>query len=203
MSGATIPERLGAGLFRLRSWTPLPLLTLGLILARPTVGSVLAGLALTITGEAIRMASVAHIGSRSRTRSGDVGMLVTTGPYARCRNPLYLGNVLLAAGLALGVGVPALAAVTVGVVALQYVFIVAWEESRLARVHGQAYGTYVTAVPRFLPRPGRRGAPPAAPETTSQNRRWSAVLRSERGTLLVHLAAWTAVIAVGAVRGTL
>ena len=190
--------RLGAALFRVRGWSPVPLLLVGLALARPGWGPFHAGLALAVTGEAIRMAAVAHIGARSRTRGAAVGPLVTRGPFAHCRNPLYLGNLLMAAGLALGTGIPALAALTALLVGLQYRAIVAWEERQLEAAHGESYRTYRRAVPRFLPRPGRRGAGEAGLRVP-----WPRVLRAERGTLAVHVCGWTALAAVGWFRGTL
>lgn len=179
--------RTGGALFRVRSWTPVPLLVAALALARPSPGTLVAGLALAVVGEAIRMASVAHIGARSRTRGGGVGPLITRGPFAHCRNPLYLGNLLMAAGLALGTGVPALPGLTVVLVGAQYRAIVAWEERQLEAAHGDAYRAYCAAVPRFLPRRARpsNGVPGLrAP--------WSRVLRAERSTLAVHVLAWAA-----------
>lgn len=198
---STLLARPGAVLFRHRGWTPVPLFLAALVLARPTPGTLLAGLVVALTGEAVRMSAVAHIGSRSRTRSSGVGTLVTTGPFARCRNPLYLGNTLMAAGLAFGTGVPALPAATVLLVGLQYAAIVAWEEGQLARTHGAAYREYCAAVPRFYPRIRRRSSSPLPADHPPVS--WTSVLRSERGTLAVHCLAWAAVAGVGIWRGTL
>ena len=62
-------------------------------LARPRPWSLLAGLALGLVGEAIRIWASGHI---EKTR-----VLATGGPYAHTRNPLYLGSTLMAAGIAL------------------------------------------------------------------------------------------------------
>jgi protein-S-isoprenylcysteine O-methyltransferase Ste14 len=190
--------RLGGALFRVRSWTPVPLLVGALAVARPAAGTLIAGLALAVVGEAIRMAAVAHIGARSRTRGDGVGPLVTHGPFAHCRNPLYLGNLLMAAGLALGTGVPALAALTVVLVGAQYRAIVAWEERQLVGAHGEAYRAYCAAVPRFLP----WRAPPST-VVPGLRAPWTRVLRAERSTLVVHLLSWAALAGIGLLRGSL
>ncbi len=44
------------------------------------------------------MWAVSHIGAHSRGRSLRAPVLVTSGPYALLRHPLYAGNLLLCAG---------------------------------------------------------------------------------------------------------
>jgi protein-S-isoprenylcysteine O-methyltransferase Ste14 len=103
--------------------------------------------------------------------------LQAVGAYARCRNPLYVGNLLLWTGVAVlqGGAWPFVVPLLVGG---YYHLIVLWEEARLAAVHGGAYEAYRAAVPRWLPLGRARPAD------------WSArrALRTERGTLLVLAA---------------
>jgi len=80
--------------------------------------------------------------------------LVATGLYRVSRNPIYLGMIAVAAGLAAAypcawtiVG----SLVTVFVLALQ----ARLEEQHLARVHGEAYRAYAARVGRFVPWMGR------------------------------------------------
>jgi len=85
--------------------------------------------------------------------SGDVvtQTLTASGPYRFVRNPLYLGNVLLALSIG-SLGPPA---ATVMVVALNLVVVyrlIAIEERFLSAAHGAAYDRYRSAVPRLLPR---------------------------------------------------
>jgi len=169
--------RLGATLFRWRSLTPIPIIAVGLVLGRPTPASVLLGVLVTALGEFIRAWSGAHIGSRSRTRGDDVGPLVRTGPYGRCRNPIYLGNLLVGAGIVWAVNVPLLLTAFVLLFFLQYGFVVVWEEAQLRVAHGPAFATYCARVPRWLP---RTGGDPSGPAPFGPR----AVLRSERSTLL-------------------
>lgn len=179
--------RLGGALFRWRSITPLPLIAAGLVLGRPTPTSVLLGAAVTAMGEFIRAWSVAHIGARSRTRGTSVGALVTTGPFSRCRNPIYLGNLLVGAGIIWATDVPLLLPAYVLLFAAQYSLVVAWEEDQLRREHGRAYDVYRARVPRWLPSGSTAGGDPAryGPKV---------VLRSERSTLIGQALAFAALV---------
>lgn len=160
----------GQWLFERRGWLPVPLLAWMLVPPPRLWG----GLVVLALGEAIRLAAVGHIGTPSRTRGADVGPLVTSGPYGWVRNPLYVGNLLLYAGL--GIVTWPSAAVAVPLLAVYYALIVRWEEANLATRLGAPYRTYLTTVPRWLPRP-----PAAAAEGS-----WSLAraLRSERSTLV-------------------
>ena len=153
------------------------------------------GLCVSITGEVIRWRSVGQIGPRSRTRSGEVGPLITTGPFARSRNPIYLGNLLIGTGMAFATGVPALPLVFVALFFVQYTPIVAWEEWRLAAEHGEAYDAYRERVPRWFPRPGRTGPSSSLP--------WPGVMRGERSTLLVMTGVYASIVAVAILRNNM
>lgn len=184
-------QRLGAALFRWRSLTPLPIVAVGLALGRPTVESILLGCAATALGEFIRGWAVAHIGSRSRTRGGRVGPLVTSGPFGCCRNPIYLGNLLVGAGIVWATDVPLLLPAYVVLFAVQYGFIVSWEEDQLEVAHGPAFSAYRARVPRWLPRRGaRRGANPFESSPYGP----STVLRSERSTLVGQVSAYAVLV---------
>jgi protein-S-isoprenylcysteine O-methyltransferase Ste14 len=165
-------ERVGGWLFARRGWLPIPL-ALSLLLFEPRAWG--PGLVLVAAGEGLRLAAVGHIGLPSRTMGADVGPLVTSGPYAWVRNPLYLGNLLLWAGL----GVIAWPAVfwVAPTLFLYYRSIVAWEEENVTAALGGPYQAYCERVPRWIPRP---------PDGASGGR-WDAAraVRSERSTLLI------------------
>jgi protein-S-isoprenylcysteine O-methyltransferase Ste14 len=76
--------------------------------------------------------------------------LLADGPYRYVRNPLYIGNILLAAG----VGLMASRIGFVVLVAGMIIFVlrlISREETELARDQGEAYQRYCAAVPRILP----------------------------------------------------
>src|SRR3989441_8442692 len=127
---------LGGWLFRHRTIIPLPLAIAVLLLrigeAPPSKWLIASGIGLTLTGEAIRLWAVHHIGAISRTRSDRLGPLVATGPFAYVRNPLYLGNILLWTGFAVSARLIWFAPIAVVLLALEYHAIVRWEEGLLA-----------------------------------------------------------------------
>ena len=76
--------------------------------------------------------------------------LVTTGPFARTRNPIYSGFLLIGAGIAsLSNALAILIAVFVGVAAIQ-VLVVRKEEAYLERKFGKVYLEYTRATRRWL-----------------------------------------------------
>ena len=160
-------------MFRHRGWLPVPLAAVCL-LPRPSWSPL--ALVCLLAGEGIRLWAVGHIGRRSRTRGAEVGDLVDVGPYARLRNPLYVGNLLLWVGFGL-LGWPAVI-VVVPLLLVHYHFIVGWEERQLAAQIGPAYTDYLTRVSRWLP----LGSPRRGEWSLREG------LRSERGTFLVLAA---------------
>jgi protein-S-isoprenylcysteine O-methyltransferase Ste14 len=83
--------------------------------------------------------------------------LVTRGPFAIVRNPIYTGVTVVVAGLALLVpSVWSLASVGVLVASFE-AQTRSVEEPYLIRVHGEAYARYARRVGRFLPGVGLLG----------------------------------------------
>jgi protein-S-isoprenylcysteine O-methyltransferase Ste14 len=81
--------------------------------------------------------------------------LVTGGPFALVRNPIYAAMIPFFAGIALIVGnAVALAAVACAVTSLELQTRVV-EEPHLLRTHGEEYATYAARVGRFVPGLGR------------------------------------------------
>jgi len=141
--------------FKYRSYTPIPFLLLMLIFAEPTIGSMIIGFAIAISGELIRYWGVSWAGSETRTTGGVGGTyLIISGPFAFVRNPLYVGNILLYTGIGIMSWslFPYLQIVALSFFAVQYHFIVLEEEKYLREKFGETYSKYVKIVPRFIPR---------------------------------------------------
>ena len=93
---------------------------------------------------------------RLRLGGGGPGMdrppdkLVTSGPFALCRNPMYLGHLIFLAGLALSLRSWVGAALALGTAAwLQ--LRVRRDERRLAERFGEPYMQYCFRVKRWIP----------------------------------------------------
>jgi protein-S-isoprenylcysteine O-methyltransferase Ste14 len=112
------------------------------------------GLLVALAGQAIRVGTIglAYIirgGKDHRVHAED---LVTTGIYAHVRNPMYLGNAFLLAGLALATNSWLFVLTGVPIAVAVHVAIIAAEEDFLRGKFGSAYDLYSTRVPRILPR---------------------------------------------------
>jgi protein-S-isoprenylcysteine O-methyltransferase Ste14 len=81
--------------------------------------------------------------------------LITTGPYALVRNPLYVGSFLMMAGFATLVGGIWTSCLTIGPMIVLYWLAVRDEELVLASYFPDQWPAYAARVPRFLPRLGR------------------------------------------------
>lgn len=154
----TEPGKLGAFVFKHRgTLLAAPAVCLAAF-GKPSASSIALGLPFAVFGEVIRCAAVGFSGKTTR---GDVVVapkLVTAGPYAHVRNPLYLGNVVTAAGFAyaftgrmapwrrlfFGAGSVAL---MLGV----YSIVVPHEERYLRETFGPEFDAYAARVPRVIP----------------------------------------------------
>ena len=109
---------------------------------------------------------------RTRRGAGGPGMkrpperLVTSGPYALTRNPMYLGHLVFLAGLTLTTRSRVVGAVAVA--------LLPWfdarareDEARLGELFGDDYERYRRAVPRWVPRPAVVGALASSGRRTS------------------------------------
>ncbi|MFC1627551.1 methyltransferase family protein [Gemmatimonadota bacterium] len=169
--------------FRQRGVTPVPLVVIIILFASPTPASMYPGLSLVIIGEIIRLWAVSYAGGATRTRRVGAYSLVTSGPYARTRNPIYVGNIFIYLGFAwaANIGLPWFALCILGFFGLQYYLIILLEEEKLKELFENEYQVYFASVPRLLPR--------IRPYTSSSDKEPSLVnaLRPEISTLLAIL----------------
>ena len=182
--GRPLFPRLGAWLFRRRTSIPIPLaFALFLIPAGGSRSRLLlaVGVAIVLAAESLRLWAVHNIGVISRTRSERLGPLVSTGPFAIVRNPLYLGNIALWVGFATSARILWLVPVFIVVLSLEYHAIVRWEEGLLESRQGDEYRAYAARVPRWMPAVVSR---PSTVDRRLSTFSWRETLFSERGTLI-------------------
>lgn len=82
--------------------------------------------------------------------------LVVGGPFRWVRNPGYVAVTTLLIGQALLFGSLALLVYAAGIALAFHLFVVFYEEPTLHRQFGAEYEAYCRAVPRWIPRLGRR-----------------------------------------------
>jgi protein-S-isoprenylcysteine O-methyltransferase Ste14 len=173
--------RIGAVLFRNRSWLPVPFLLVALLApGTATIANWVIGGLLVVLGEWVRMAGVAAAGTATRRRSRNVQRLVTYGIFGWVRNPLYVGNFFIWMGFVVISGVLWFLPVAIVIFAVEYMLIVAYEEGVLESIFGQEYLDYKSHTPRWIPRP------PAVRETGPHD--WREAWRSELSTFLQYAA---------------
>jgi protein-S-isoprenylcysteine O-methyltransferase Ste14 len=147
------------------------------------------GAALALLGQAMRAFT---IGLRYIVRGGRGGRayaddLVTDGVYSLCRNPMYVGNLLIIAGLSVAANSWTSVLLMPTLALFFYAAIVAAEEAYLRDKFRNAYDAYCRDVPRWLPRLARLG------EALSSSRfHWRRVIVREYGTPL----GWIVILAI-------
>ena len=129
------------------------------IFGKPSARSIAVGLPVAFAGEALRCWAVGYSGVTTRGDEVTAPKLVTAGPYAYVRNPLYVGNFLTALGFTIAFtgansskSRAALAAGGLGAMLAVYAAIVPLEEGYLRETFGPPFDDYVESVPRVLPR---------------------------------------------------
>lgn len=153
--------RAGAVLFRNRGWLPVLFLAVPLLVpGRMAASTWIIGAVLIVLGEWVRLAGVAAAGTVTRRRSRNVQRLVSYGIFARVRNPLYVGNLLIWSGFVVISGVLWFLPIALAIFAIEYSLIVRYEEGVLESIFGGEYVAYRARTPRWLPRlatSGERG----------------------------------------------
>jgi protein-S-isoprenylcysteine O-methyltransferase Ste14 len=171
--------RVGAVLFRNRSWLPVPFLLVTLLApSHANWYNWIVGFVLIIIGEMIRLAGVSAAGTVTRRRSRDVQRLVNYGAFAWVRNPLYVGNFLIWMGFVVISGVLWFLPIAIVLFAIEYTLIVAYEEGVLESIFGAEYLAYKQTTPRWFPRP------PKHQEKGEHN--WAEAWRSEISTFMQY-----------------
>ena len=112
-------------------------------LSHPTPGSLALGLPVSLAGLALRAWAAGCLAKNQD--------LATGGPFAYTRNPLYVGTLLVAAGLVTSGRNPVLAALFAAVFLFVYLPVIQNEEQHLRQLF-PGYAAYADAVPALVPR---------------------------------------------------
>jgi len=123
------------------------LIVVALIFSHPSLVFLVCGAVVFLLGLALRLWAKGTL-QRGRT-------LTVTGPYALCRHPFYLGNLLLDSSICLLAGLPWLLLLYVPIFLAVYWPTIRKEESFLKRRFPDLF-PLIKDVPRLLPRLPRR-----------------------------------------------
>jgi protein-S-isoprenylcysteine O-methyltransferase Ste14 len=152
---------------------------------------IILGLIITFSGEIIRGITIglAYIIRGGRDKKVYAEKLVTEGIFNHCRNPLYVGNILML----LGVGVLSNSLYYVGIVIPIFLFIyqaiVLAEENFLRNKFGADFDAYCSRVNRWLLQ--FRGIGETMKQMRFNYRRW---LLKEYNTLVIWLIGIVAIL---------
>lgn len=169
-SPRAVLERIGRRIFGVRLFVGLAVVLLSIEWLEPTPlfapahrGTQLAGLGLIALGWMLRAWGAGSAGRHTRGAQIEAPHLITSGPFAYVRNPIYAGTIVLALGMVLVIGDPRALLCTALALGTLYFFIVPAEEAFLRTQFGSEYTRYCEAVPRLIPRlhpwPGHRERP--------------------------------------------
>jgi protein-S-isoprenylcysteine O-methyltransferase Ste14 len=149
-------------------------------LSHPTRGSLAIGLPVSLAGLALRAWAAGCLAKNQD--------LATGGPFAYTRNPLYVGTLLVAAGLVIAGRNLALAALFAAVFLFVYLPVIQNEEQHLRQLF-PGYAAYADGVPALLPRltpwapaaarPGERRQVEPNSQKSPNPFRWSLYLRNQ------------------------
>jgi protein-S-isoprenylcysteine O-methyltransferase Ste14 len=112
------------------------------------------GLLVALVGQAVRIVTIGYeyIIRGGLNKRVYAEKLVTDGIYRLCRNPMYVGNLLIYSGASAASNSLTCILMVVPLFVFSYMAIVAAEEDYLRRGFGAAYEQYARDVPRWLPR---------------------------------------------------
>lgn len=108
-------------------------------------------LIVVITAQLYRTWAAGFVGTAARGRETHADVLLTNGPYAHVRNPMYLGNLFITSALAMMSGFWYAPPIAWASYAFVYGNVIPYEEAYLREQFGEAYQAYCRAVPRLLP----------------------------------------------------
>lgn len=151
---------IGNFFFKYRNWVFIPLY-LALFLPSPELVAaeqrywvIVIGLFITISGQAIRCATIglAYIDRGGKDKKVHASRLVTEGIFNHCRNPLYVGNILKLTGIGILANSWLYVAIFIPAFLFIYQAIVLAEENFLRGKFGPDFDAYCQRTHRWIPR---------------------------------------------------
>lgn len=139
------------------------------------------GVAIAILGQAVRLITIGFEYIHRGGKGGHVyaGHLVQGGVYGISRNPMYVGNALIAIGMTMLLGSPLGYLLLIPLFLFVYQAIVDAEEAYLSSKFGSEYDEYCAKVNRFVPSMKR------IPQAFCEMRfNWRNSLRKDLGTVV-------------------
>lgn len=111
------------------------------------------GVGVALVGELVRLVTIGFEYIERGGKEGKVyaSRLVQGGVYGLTRNPMYVGNALIATGMTMVAGAPWIYLAVLPFFLFVYQAIIAAEEAYLRGRFGEAYDRYCARVPRLLP----------------------------------------------------
>jgi protein-S-isoprenylcysteine O-methyltransferase Ste14 len=137
------PKRYADAVAKLRVPSGFVLVVVFAWFSRPTSHSLALGLPFGLLGLALRAWAAGCLAKNQQ--------LATGGPYAYTRNPLYLGTLLVAAGLVVASRNIGLGILFIAVFLLVYLPVIQLEEQHLRNLFPE-YAPYARQVPALWPR---------------------------------------------------
>ena len=150
--------------------------------SHPDTRALICGLPVSAIGLALRTWAAGHLAKNQA--------LATSGPYAYTRNPLYLGTLLVAAGLAIASRNAGLGGLFAAVFVCVYLPVIELEQQHLRTLFPD-YAGYAARVPALLPRMTPAGEPRAFQWALYvKNREYQAAAGFLAGALFLLWKAW-------------
>jgi protein-S-isoprenylcysteine O-methyltransferase Ste14 len=183
--------KLGNFIFRYRNLL-FPILFFSLVFSvKPSLGSkylenalYVIGVMVALAGQTLRALTIGlvYVKRGGRDRKIFARGLVKKGIFAHCRNPLYVGNILIITGLGIVAHSFLFALIGIPLFIFLYLAIIRAEEHFLAGKFGQEYIDYCRSVNRFMPKFSGIGK-----TMKSMKFRWKRLILKEYGTPYVWI----------------
>lgn len=142
MSGVSFPKAYADRVAKLRVPSGFLLVATFAWFSHPSAESLLYGVPVSLLGLALRAWAAGHLAKNQK--------LTMSGPYRFLRNPLYIGTLLVAAGLVLASRSPMLGVVFAAVFFLIYLPVIELEEQHLRGLFPE-FAEYAERVPALVP----------------------------------------------------